>query len=128
MSDRAALEALVDRFTAAFNRDDLDTVMELMADDAIYDEFNGVRSVGREAIRKAFEPQFAGAFGTIRFHNEDVFIDAEQGKVLTRWVCSLEREGRRREWRGLDILRVQDGRITEKHTYAKTQRLDLREP
>jgi uncharacterized protein (TIGR02246 family) len=127
MSDRAALEALVERFTDAFNRDDLDAVMALMADDAIYDEFNGVRSVGRDAIRKAFEPQFAGAFGRIRFHNEDVFVDAEQGKVLTRWVCSLEKDGRRREWRGLDILRVEDGRITEKHTYAKTQRLDLRD-
>jgi uncharacterized protein (TIGR02246 family) len=127
MSDRAALETLVERFTDAFNRDDLDAVMAFMADDAVYDEFNGVRSVGREAIRKAFEPQFAGAFGRIRFHNEDVFIDAEQGKVLTRWVCSLEKDGRRREWRGLDILCVANGRITEKHTYAKTQRLDLRE-
>jgi len=127
MSDRAALEALVERFTDAFNRDDLDAVMAFMADDAVYDEFDGTRSVGRDAIRKSFEPQFAGAFGTIRFHNEDVFVDAEQGKVLTRWVCSLERDGRRREWRGLDILRIQAGRITEKHTYAKTRRLDLRD-
>ena len=56
-----------------------------------------------------------------------VFAEAESGKVLTRWVCSLERDGRRREWRGLDILHVRDGRITEKHTYAKTQRLNLHE-
>ena len=56
-----ALERLVIDFTEAFNREDIDEVMSYFAEDAIYDEFNGVRSVGLAAIRKAFEPQFAGA-------------------------------------------------------------------
>jgi uncharacterized protein (TIGR02246 family) len=118
MSD-AELRDLVLRFTDAFNRDDLEAVMSFMADDAIYDEFNGKRSRGKAAIREAFVPQFRGDFGRIRFHTEDLFVDAGAGKALISWRCSLERDGTARAWRGLDVIHVRDGRITEKHTYAK---------
>ena len=115
----AELRDLVIRFTDAFNRDDLDAVMGFLSDDAIYDEFNGTRSTGRAAIREAFVPQFRGDFGRIRFLTEDLFVDAAAGKALIRWVCALEKDGKKLAWRGLDILHVRDGRITEKHTYAK---------
>ena len=123
----AELRDLVIRFTDAFNRDDLDAVMAFLADDAIYDEFNGTRSTGRAAIREAFVPQFRGDFGRIRFLTEDLFVDATAGKALIRWVCSLEKDGKKRAWRGLDILHVRDGRITEKLTYAKAD-VPRREP
>ena len=115
----AHLEELERRFTDAFNRDDLDAVMALIAPDAIYDEFNGTRSHGVPAIRAAFVPQFRGDYGTIRFDTEDLFVDAVAGKALVRWVCRLERDGERRAWRGLDVLRFEDGLVKEKHTYAK---------
>ena len=89
-TDRARLEDLVLRFTDAFNRDDLDGVMAFMADDAVYDEFNGTRSEGKAAIRDAFVPQFRGDYGTIRFDPEDLFVDAPSGKALIRWRCRLE--------------------------------------
>ena len=117
--DRKQLEDLVVRFTEAFNRDDLDGVMSFMSEDAIYDEFNGRRNRGKQAIREAFEPQFRGDFGKIRFQAEDWFLDPESGKALIRWVCTLESDGKRSAWRGLDILRFEGGRLTEKHTYAK---------
>ena len=43
---REELEALVISFTEAFNQDNLDEVMSFMADDAVYDEFNGNISTG----------------------------------------------------------------------------------
>jgi len=58
---------------------------------------------------------------------EDLFVDAAAGKALIRWVCALEKNGKKRAWRGLDILHVRDGRITEKHTYAKAD-VPRREP
>jgi ketosteroid isomerase-like protein len=119
--DKREIEDLVLRFTEAFNREDLDGVMAFMAEDAIYDEFNGKRSEGKAAIRAAFEPQFRGDFGKIRFHNEDWFVDADSGKALIRWLCTLENEGRTSGWRGLDILRFEDGLLVEKHTYAKAR-------
>jgi len=123
----AELSDLVVRFTDAFNRDDLDAVMGFFADDIVYDEFNGKRSTGMDAVRAAFAPQFAGTFGKIRFASEDLFVDTVSGKALIRWLCTIERDGRKRGWRGLDILHVVDGKITEKLTYAKAERLALDE-
>ena len=123
MSD---LRELTIRFTDAFNRDDLEAVMALLADDAIYDQFNGARAVGKAAIREAFVPQFRGDFGTIRFLTEDLFVDAAAGKSLVSWTCTLARDGVTRGWRGLDVLHFANGRVVEKHTYAKADVPQLR--
>lgn len=119
--ERKRLEDLVVRFTEAFNRDDLDGVLSFMADDAIYDEFNGRRSRGKQAIREAFVPQFRGDFGRIRFQTEDLFVDPESDKALIRWLCVLEGDGQSGAWRGLDILHFENGLLAEKHTYAKAK-------
>lgn len=123
MSD---LRDLTLRFTDAFNRDDLDAVMAFMAEDAIYDQFNGVRAVGKAAIREAFVPQFRGDFGTIRFVQEDLFVDEAAQKSMISWTCLLERDGLKRGWRGLDVLHFAGGQVVEKHTYAKADVPQLR--
>ncbi len=123
--EREKLADLVIRFTEAFNRNDLDGVMSFMADDAVYDEFTGTINRGAAAIRSAFVPQFRGDYGKMRFHTEDLFVDERTGKALIRWRCEIDKTGRRRSWRGLDILHVRDGLVTEKHTYAKAERLQL---
>ena len=119
--DRARLEDVVLRFTDAFNQNDLDGVMSFMAEDAVYEEFTGVITRGHAAIRAAFGPQFRGDFGKMRFDSEDLFVDAEAGKALIRWVCRLETKREPGGWRGLDILHVKDGRVTHKLTYAKAK-------
>lgn len=115
----AELRRLVLEFTEAFNREELETVMDFFAEESFYDEFHGHRSQGKAAIRATFEPQFAGSFGVIRFQTEDVFVEAETGKAMVRWLCVIEKEGKRRAWRGLDLLRFQGGKLVEKETYAK---------
>ncbi len=125
MIERTVLEEFVVRFTEAFNREDLEEVLSLMSEDAVYEQFDGRRSVGKQAIREVFTPQFRGDFGRIRFHIEDLFVDERAGKALVRWRCEIEKAARRRFWRGLDILHVRDGLVREKHTYAKAERLRL---
>jgi ketosteroid isomerase-like protein len=125
--ERTVLEEFVVRFTEAFNREDLEEVLSLMSEDAVYEQFDGRRSVGKQAIREAFAPQFRGDFGRIRFHIEDLFVDERAGKALVRWRCEIDKAARRRFWRGLDILHVRDGLVREKHTYAKAERLRLEE-
>ena len=117
--ERKQLEDLVIRFTEAFNHDDLDGVMSFMAEDAIYDEFNGRLNRGKRSIREAFVPQFRGDYGRIRFQTEDLFVDPESDKALISWLCTLENDGRSSAWRGLDILCFENGLLTEKRTYAK---------
>ena len=123
----AELEDLVVRFTDAFNREDLDAVMAFFADDGIYDEFDGRQRKGKDAIRAAFEPQFRGDFGRMRFVTEDLFVDPASGKGLIRWLCTTERNGKIRGWRGLDVLHFRNGLLVEKQTYAKAERLALEE-
>ena len=124
MTSRVTLEKLVIEFTEAFNREDIDEVMSYFADDAIYDEFHGGRHIGKAAIREAFIPQFQGVFGRMRFHTEDMFVDVGQGtgtgKAMIRWLLTVEEENRAGGWRGLDLLYFEEGRLKEKHTYAKT--------
>ena len=57
---RTKLQKLVVNFTEAFNREDIDEVMSFFSQDGFYDEFNGTRNIGKEAIRTAFQPQFSG--------------------------------------------------------------------
>tara|TARA_A100001037_G_scaffold259457_1_gene247221 strand:- start:200 stop:595 length:396 start_codon:yes stop_codon:yes gene_type:complete len=118
---RAELERWVLDFTDAFNREDLDAVMAYFAEDSFYDEFHGTRHHGKEAIRAAFAPQFEGAFGKVRFEEEDYFLDVEAGKAMISWTCTLETKQGPGGWRGLDLLRFVDGKLVEKHTYAKTK-------
>ena len=119
---RAQLQDLVERFMDAWERHDLDAAMALMAEDAIYDEFNEKVWRGKEAVREGFLPQFRGDYGDIQFHLEDLFIDEEAQQALWRWRCTFTWKGTHRAWRGLDILRFRDGLIVEKLTYAKTER------
>ena len=115
------LRELTIRFTDAFNRDDLDGVMAMMADDATYEEFTGGVHRGSAAIRAAFEPQFRGDFGKMRFETEDVFVDPAAAKALIRWVCRLETRRGPAAWRGLDILHFEHGLVQRKLTYAKAK-------
>ena len=119
--DRQLLHDLTSRFMEAFNRNDLDTVMSFFTEDAVYDEFNGKRNEGKAAIRAAFTPQFTGAFGTMQFLDEDVFIDPDTGKVMASWRCTLSVKGQPTSWRGLDLLHFRGEKLVQKLTYAKAK-------
>jgi uncharacterized protein (TIGR02246 family) len=119
--ERAKLIDLTRRFTDAFNRNDLDTVIAFFADDGVYDEFNGKRNRGKAAIRAAFEPQFTGAFGKMEFLEDDVFVDVENGSAMISWRCILSIQGKPTSWRGLDLLRFVGDRVVSKRTYAKAR-------
>lgn len=122
--ERDTLIDLTRRFTAAFNVDDLDTMVGFFADDGIYVEFDGTRHEGRDAVRNAFVPHFEGEFGQIRFDEEDLFVDPDVRKSMISWTCRIAQDGRNGGWRGLDILHFNEaGEITEKLTYAKARKV-----
>jgi uncharacterized protein (TIGR02246 family) len=125
-------------FTAAFNRNDLDAVISAFAEDAEYQPGDGTTHRGREAIRKAFAPQFHGALGAMRFDLIEQFVDEGARKATQRWICRHDmsgahgrkvsallrwavraRHGSRVGWQGVDVFHFDAaGKITGKYTYA----------
>ena len=61
----------------------------------------------------------------MKFLEEDLFIDADTGKVMVSWVCTLEARGEPTAWRGLDLLHWQGDKLVYKLTYAKAKALQL---
>jgi hypothetical protein len=69
----------------------------------------------------AFEPQFTGAFGNMKFLEDDIFVDAQSGKAMISWRCTLAIKGKATSWRGLDLLHFAGESLILKHTYAKAR-------
>jgi ketosteroid isomerase-like protein len=121
---REEIKNAVTKWNLAWDRHDLEEVMELFHDEVLFENWTGGKAHGKEALRKAWTPWFAN-HGGFRFTEEDIFIDEKEQKVLYRWQLewpSLEKgyEGRPEKRRGIDVLHFQDGKIIKKLTYSKT--------
>ncbi|MEU8081318.1 nuclear transport factor 2 family protein [Catellatospora citrea] len=107
--------ALVDAFNGAWNDHDLEAALDLCTADVVFESTNpapdGVRHDGRDEVREAWRPVFEQLSG--RFDIEELTIAGDL--VVQRW---------RYDWgtghvRGVDVIRVRDGRIAEKLSYVK---------
>ena len=121
-------------FVAGFNTNSLDEVMTFFAEDAVYEPGDGRTHRGRAAIREAFRPQFARAFGTMTFEVNDQVVDEGARKATIRWLCRHDFStmkpgpqrwlfkllyGRGAGWYGTDIFHFDArGKITGKFSYA----------
>ncbi|GAA4415811.1 nuclear transport factor 2 family protein [Nibrella viscosa] len=112
--------AAVDRFNAAFNKHDVDAVMNAMTEDCIFENTNpapdGTRLVGALAVRAYWEKFFAA--------NPDAFFEAEEivatgDRCVVRWTYRKTKEGKPWHLRGVDIFKVRDGKVSEKLAYVK---------
>ncbi len=120
---RARMLEALDRWIRAWGDHDLDGVMELFHEDVVFENWTGARVEGRENLRRAWEPWFAGR--DFRFLTEDLFVDEADQKALYRWTLEwISRlpghEGRLERRRGVDVIRFRDGLIAAKLTYLKT--------
>lgn len=115
------LHALALEFLDAFNRNDLDAVMGFFSDDAVYEELHGKVNEGRDAIRTAFEPQFDGAFGEMKFIEDDTFIDDVGGKIMSSWFLELVLENEPMTLHGLDLLEFRGRELVRKQTFCKAK-------
>lgn len=113
---RSATLAAVGRFTAAFARCDTDAVMAHMTDDCVFESTHpppdGRRHEGRDDVARAWRELFT-ASPAARFDQEQVIVADDHAVV--RWVFHWD-DG---HVRGIDVLRVRDGKVTEKRSYVK---------
>ena len=114
---RATLE-VIDRFNEAFNRHDVDAVMALMTTDCVFENTlpppDGERFTGSAAVRGFWERFFAATPGA-RFEAEEIFAAGD--RCVVRWVFRWDDSGG--HVRGVDVMRVRDGRVAEKLAYVK---------
>jgi len=112
--------AVIHRFNDAFNRHDVDAVMELMTDDCIFDNTrpppDGERIVGQTAVR-AFWAKFFRRSPDARFDTEEIFAAGD--RCVVRWTYHWVKDGKPGHVRGVDIFRVRDGKVAEKLSYVK---------
>ena len=109
------LTAIVGQFNEAWNAHDLDAALALTSEDCVFESTfpgpDGERSVGRTAIRAAWKPIFDDARS--HFTVEESFVAGP--RLVQRW---------RFDWgdghvRGIDVITVRNGQITEKLAYVK---------
>ena len=110
--------------SAAWDKRDLDGVLELYHEDVYFENWTGGNARGKEALRQAWTPWFTSG-GEFIFHRDDSFVDEEEQKLTVTWELewpSTEKgyEGLTEKRRGLDIIHFQDGKIYKKMTYSKT--------
>jgi ketosteroid isomerase-like protein len=112
--------AAVRRFNDAFNRHDVDAVMEAMTEDCVFESTypppDGERFVGQAAVRAVWERFFA-ANPDAHFESEDIVVSAD--RCVVRWVYRKTKQGKPWHLRGVDVFRVHEGKIAEKFSYVK---------
>ena len=113
--ENRSVDAVVRRFNDAWNAHDLPAALSMISDDCVFESTSpapdGVRSAGRDAIAAAWEPIFADH--NTRFTTEESFATGTQ--FVQRW---------RYDWRGghvrgVDLITVVDGLVTQKLSYVK---------
>lgn len=112
--------ATVERFNAAFNKHDVDAVMNEMTEDCIFENTSpspdGTRVEGATAVRAYWEKFFK--------NNPDAFFEAEDtfaagDRCVVRWIYRKTKDGKPWHLRGVDVFKVRNGKVAEKLAYVK---------
>ena len=112
----SATASVVRDFNDAFNSNDIEAVMAFMTDDCVFENTfpapDGKRYEGATAVRDELG-KFLASSPHARFDEEELI--ACEDRCVVRW---------RYTWgdghvRGVDVMRVRDGKVSEKFSYVK---------
>lgn len=123
MTDTATEATLttIQQFNAAFNAHDVDAIMALMTVDCIFENTSpfpdGERFVGAAAVR-GFWADFFRTSPHAFFTTEEIVALGD--RAFVRWSYQwTDAQGNNGHIRGVDIFRVQEGKVAEKLSYVK---------
>lgn len=106
----------------AFNRHDLDAIMEFFAEDCIMDLPRGsapwgTRYVGKAQVREGIASRFAG-IPDVRYGDDHHWVCGNRG--VSEWLLTgTTTAGVRVQVRGCDHWEFRDGKIIRKDSYWK---------
>jgi uncharacterized protein (TIGR03086 family) len=120
-SEWGSVHAGLARFSAAFGRGDIDTIMSLMTDDCLFEATgpapDGDAHVGTDAVRAVWDEVF-GNTPDAAFSEEESFVCGDRGVLRWRFSWTGD-DGDPGHVRGADVLRFRDGKVCEKLSYVK---------
>ena len=106
----------------AFNRHDLDAIMEFFADDCSFDSPRGPdpwgkRSVGKKQVREALAGRFTG-IPDVHYGDDRHWVSGDMG--VSEWTLTgTTTSGLRLRVRGCDLWEFRDGKVIRKDSYWK---------
>lgn len=114
--------ALLKAFLDAFNRHDLDAIMEFFAEDCVFYMPRGAaprgdRYVGKAEVRAGLAKRFEGIPDV--HYGEDSHWFGEDFGVSEWTLTGTSSSGQPIRVRGVDLLEFADGKITRKDSYWK---------
>jgi len=110
--------ALLTRFNAAFGAGDVDAALALVTDDIVFETTSptpdGQRYEGRDAVRSAWAEVMTTP--GMSFTEEESFVSGDRAVVRWLYAWAGSAPG---YVRGVDVLRLRDGLVSEKLSYVK---------
>jgi ketosteroid isomerase-like protein len=107
---------------AAFNRHDLDAIMNFFAEDAVFESPRGPdawgrRFEGKAAVREGLAARFIG-IPDVHYGDDDHFVSGDRG--ASEWTLTgTTTDGEWIEVRGCDLWTFREGLVTLKDSYWK---------
>jgi steroid delta-isomerase-like uncharacterized protein len=117
-------EDTLKQILAAFNRHDLDAIMEYFSEDCSFDfprgaEPWGQRFTGKAQVREALAGRFKG-IPDVHYGEDRHWISADSSKGVSEWLLTgTTTSGINLRVRGCDLWEFKNGRITRKDSYWK---------
>jgi steroid delta-isomerase-like uncharacterized protein len=118
----AVTREVMQGFLDAFNRHDLDAIMEYFADDCVFymprgAKPRGDRYIGKSAVRAGLATRFQG-IPDVHYGDEQHWVGDNFG--ISEWTLTgTSTAGKQIEVRGVDLLEFADGKITRKDSFWK---------
>ena len=109
---------LIDAYNDAWNRQDIDAVASMHADDIVFQNWTaGDRVEGAEAVRAHIGRIFE-QYPTLRFTGRSMRVGDDF--VVSEWTARTTSDGVTREWDGIDVFPIVNGKITRKDVYSSS--------
>jgi len=108
----------------AFNRHDLDAIMEYFSDDCSFDfprgpEPYGLRFIGKAQVREGLASRFK-SIPDVHYGDDNHWISADGTRGVSEWTLSgTTTAGVKLKVRGCDLWEFRDGKIIRKDSYWK---------
>ena len=113
---------LLEEFMDAFNRHDVEAIMEFFTDDCVFETPRGPdpwgrRLTGKAEVRTGIEARFAG-IPDIHYGKDRHWACGD--RAVSEWtITGTDVSGTRVEVQGCDLFELRDGKVARKDSYWK---------